>query len=367
MSEQTEIAQKQVGSPKDLTGLVRLFLEYCEIDRGHSPLTVSNYAHYLERFLFFCDQKQITKPSELTLELIHNYRLWLNRLTDTSPVSTQTLNLKQYISPTKALSKTTQNYHLIALRSFLKYLSKQDIASLAPERIELADTPDRQITFLEPDELVRLLEAPSGKGLIGGRDKAILFVLFSTGLRVAELTNLDRDQVNLKTDELTVIGKGGKARLVFLSEEARNTLASYLRKRKDRDPALFVRHGKKALAAGKVLAKTKPALPQQGDYALKVAGTAVSELRLTPRTIQRIVQKYAKAAGITKSVHPHTIRHSFATDLLGNGADIRSVQQLLGHSSITTTQIYTHVTNKQLRDIHRKFHGKAETIEDSQP
>lgn len=333
-----------------LTTLVRKFLEYCEIDRGHSPLTISNYQHYLDRFLQFCQQKNISSPGAFSQDLIHEYRLWLNRLSD-SPAAPE------------GLSKTTQNYHLIALRSFLRYLSKQDIESLAPEKIELADTPDRTITFLEPDELDRLLSAPVPTKLLGSRDAAILMVLFSTGLRVAELTGLNRDQVNLKTDELTVVGKGGKARLVFLSEMARDALANYLKRRKDRDPALFVRHGKRAVAAtsaqksGGRRATLSPV--EVGDYRVKVSGQAVSELRLTPRTIQRIVKQYAKKAGITKDIHPHTIRHSFATDLLGNGADIRSVQQLLGHSSITTTQIYTHVTNKQLRDVHRKFHGTS--------
>ncbi len=341
----------------NLSQWVRGFLEYCEVDRGHSPLTVSNYAHYLERFLLFCDKQNVKQPAELTQEVIHNYRLWLNRLGDspTSPVSA----LKQYISPSKALSKSTQNYHLIALRSFLKYLSRQDVPCLAPEKIELADTPDREISFLEPDELIRLLQAPVPTKLLGARDAAILHLLFSTGLRVAELTALNRDQVNLKTDELTVIGKGGKARLVFISETARQAVANYLKRRKDRDPALFVRHGKRAIAATRAALK-KDGPKQPGDYRLKVDGQAVSELRLTPRTIQRVVKYYAKKAGITKDVHPHTLRHSFATDLLGNGADIRSVQQLLGHSSITTTQIYTHVTNRQLREVHKKFHGTVE-------
>ncbi len=293
-------------------------------------MTVSNYAHYLARFQQFCalGSPKVEGPADLTQEVIHNYRLWLNRLGDSST------------SASKALSKSTQNYHLIALRSFLKYLSKQDVASLAPEKIELADTPDREISWLEPDELDRLLAAPTVTKLSGARDSAILHLLFSTGLRVAELTSLNRDQVNLKTDELSVIGKGGKARLVFISESARQALANYLKRRKDRDPALFIRHGR-------LLANVKE---------------AQTDRRLTPRTIQRVVKQNAKKAGITKNVHPHTIRHSFATDLLGNGADIRSVQQLLGHASITTTQIYTHVTNNQLRDIHKKFHGRAESI-----
>lgn len=353
-------------STQTLTGWVRRFLEYCEIDRGHSPLTVQNYSHYLHRFLEFCSLQKITQPGELSLEVIHNYRLWLNRLSPTNgsslfPSSSADSPTRSgsNASPTKALSRTTQNYHLIALRSFLKYLSKQDVPTLAPEKIELADTPDREITFLELEELVRLLATPNPTKLLGARDAAILCLLFSTGLRVAELTSLDRDQVNLKSDELTVIGKGGKARLVFISEEAREALANYLKRRKDRDPALFIRHGKRAVAATRAMKRAERGSIESGDYQVKVDGRKESELRLTPRTIQRIVKTYALKAGITKDVHPHTLRHSFATDLLGNGADIRSVQQLLGHSSITTTQMYTHVTNKQLREIHKKYHGKS--------
>lgn len=361
--------QPPKNTTKNLAQWVNSFLEYCEIDRGHSALTVSNYNHYLTRFLLFCEKNNLRSPGELSQEVIHNYRLWLNRAADwrsDSPTAGVIgSNPKKYISSPKALSKATQNYHLIALRSFLRYLTKQDVDSLAPEKIELADTPDREITFLEPDELERLLMAPETNKLMGARDSAILRVLYSTGLRVAELTGLNREQVNLRTDELTVIGKGGKARLVFLSETARNALANYLKRRKDRDPALFVRHGKRAVAATRAKSPknrekiSKPSPLEAGDYRLNVDGQAVSELRLTPRTIQRIVKYNAKTAGVTKKVHPHMIRHSFATDLLGNGADIRSVQQLLGHSSITTTQIYTHVTNRQLRDVHRKFHEKS--------
>ncbi len=343
------------GPTKPLSQWVRLFLEYCEVDRGHSPLTVSNYAHYLERFLQFCDSRQISNPEKITQEGIHDYRLWLNRLPNP--------NLSTSVSPFDTLSKSTQNYHLIALRSFLKFLAKRDVTTLSPERIELADTPDREISYLEPEELVRLVEAPKATTLIGARDAALLATLFSTGLRVAELTNLDRDQLNLKTEELTVIGKGGKARLVFISDHANAALANYLKRRRDKDPALFIRHGKKAVSAAfapRIGHKGAKNGASEGDYPVKISGDAVSQLRLTPRSIQRIVKKYAKAAGITKDIHPHTLRHSFATDLLSNGADIRSVQQLLGHSSITTTQIYTHVTNKQLLDVHKKFHSASQ-------
>lgn len=345
---ETENSKTQMpnSKKKSLSDYVRDFLEYCEIDRGHSPLTVTNYAHYLERFLNFCEQKNIKDPQGIDQEVIHSYRLWLNRITD-SPAS-DTGSKKRYILPSKALSKTTQNYHLIALRSFLRFLLRRDIPSLAPERIDLADTPDREIEFLSEDELRKVFEiaAKRAKTLLGARDYAILTTLFSTGLRVAELTALLREQVNLKSDELSVIGKGGKARLVFISPLARDALANYLRRRRDKDPALFVRHGKA------VVAKATPS-----NLAVKTNTKPTSLLRLTPRTIQRIIKSLAKRAGISKDVHPHTLRHSFATDLLGNGADIRSVQQLLGHSSITTTQLYTHVTNKQLREIHKKYHS----------
>ena len=356
------ISTPRSGPSKSIEEHVQSFLEYCEIDRGHSPLTISNYAHYLARFIEFCETKNISDVVKITQDLVHEFRLWLNRLPNPN-LSTDISN----ISPSKGLSRTTQNYHLIALRSFLKYLARQDVSSLPAERIELADTPDREITFLEPEELVRLVESPKPTNLIGARDAAMLSTLFSTGLRVAELTGLNRDQLNLKTEELTVIGKGGKARLVFISDHAKAALANYLKRRRDKDPALFVRHGKKAVSAKIAPRANQKESIDEADYQLKVNSEAVSQLRLTPRSVQRIVKKYAQSAGITKDIHPHTLRHSFATDLLSNGADIRSVQQLLGHSSITTTQIYTHVTNKQLRDIHKKFHAKTDIPAEQTP
>lgn len=313
-----------------LSSLVTDFLEHLEIEKNRSQKTIQNYAFYLGRFVQWCGDKP---PDKISGDAIRQYRLWLNRLVDVHGES---------------LKKNTQNYHLIALRSFLKYLSKRDIKSLAPEKIELMKMPDREVTFLEGSDLDRLLEAPLlvftddtvAHVLMKYRDKAILELLFSSGLRVSELANLKRDQINLKKDEFTVIGKGRKSRVVFLSEQARYWLKKYLDARKDMNVYLFVSHDKKSkkMVKGKRIAE--------------------EEQSLTTRSIQRTVQKHAKAAGITKAVTPHTLRHSYATDLLQNGADIRSVQTMLGHSSITTTQIYTHITDRELRNIHKKFHGR---------
>ncbi len=305
------------------------FLEYLEIERNRSQKTIQNYHFYLSRFIeWFGDKK---KPGSITAEDVRKYRLWLNRLIDVHG---------------EPLKKNTQNYHLIALRSFLKYLAKRDINTLAPEKIELMKMPDRQVEFLDISDLERLLQAPeriakmhatkpSTKTLIALRDKAILELFFSTGLRVSELVKLSKEDINLKRDEFSIRGKGGKTRVVFVSEQARHWIKRYLAARKDMNPHLFVSHDKRT---GKA--------ESQDDQPI------------TPRSAQRIVKKWSKVAGITKPVTPHTLRHSYATDLLQNGADIRSVQSMLGHSSITTTQIYTHITDKELRNIHKKFHGK---------
>lgn len=292
------------------------FLEYLEIERNRSQKTVENYHHYLKRFFAWA---KISQPQEITAELVRNYRINLNRKVDDKG---------------KGLKKITQNYHAIAIRSFLKYLAKRDIKSLAAEKIEIGKNPSHEIEFLDSGELDRLLEAASGQDIKSLRDRSILELLFSAGLRVSELISINRDQINLARQEFSVKGKGDKIRIVFISNTAKEALEKYLNKRMDIDPALFVRFSKKK--------KTE----------------AEKNKRLTPRSIQRIVKYYAAKAGIVKDVHPHTLRHSFATDLLANGADIRSVQTMLGHSSITTTQIYTHITNQQLKEIHKKFHGK---------
>lgn len=293
------------------------FLEYLEAERGLSSLTIRNYDFYLSRFAEFAANKKIKQVGQIDKDLIHQFRLYLSRLTDTDG---------------EVLKKNTQNYHLIALRGFLKYLVKNDIKSLEPEKIELAKQEPRQVSFLEGVELDRILEAPLkdiGDEMIKLRDKAILELFFSTGLRVSELAKLKIEQINLNKEEFTVRGKGKKVRVVFLSDRAKQHLKQYLDKRFDVNPYIFINF----------------------DRARKTVDEPI-----TPRSIERIVVKYAKLAGITKPVTPHTLRHSYATDLLINGADIRSVQSMLGHASITTTQVYTHITDKQLREVHHKFH-----------
>ncbi len=308
--------------PKTKSGLEKLqieFLEYLEIEKNRSGLTIRNYNLYLSRFINFAEKKSVTKASQIDLDLVRNFRLFLNRQKDQTG---------------KPLKLVTQNYHIIALRSFLKYLAKRDIKTLAAEKLELPKTPSRQIEFLESDDLQKLLNAPNKekKEILRLRDLSLLELLFSTGLRVAEATNLKRSQVNLKKDEFPVRGKGDKLRIVFLSERARDALRKYLLARGDNSPALFARHNHKL-----ALDNTSP---------------------LTPRSIQRLIKKYARLAGVSTNITPHTLRHTMATDLLQAGADLRSVQEILGHSSITTTQIYTHITNRRLKEIHHKYHGR---------
>jgi len=306
--------------------LVGDFMTYLEVERNRSERTVRNYDFYLRRFF---DWAKGVAPEKITLDLVRQYRIWLNRWHDERG---------------KQMKKNTQNYHLIALRSFLKYSSKRDIETLAPEKIELARMPERSVEFLDGHELERLLKAPistavgheiepKNLSLIQLRDKAILEMLFSTGLRVSELAGLKRDSINLKEEEFTVRGKGDKPRVVFLSNQSRYWVREYLNRRGDVEPHLLVSHDR------------------AGSGRDTVSG-------LTPRSIQRLVEHYARAAGITKRITPHTLRHTFATDLLKNGADIRSVQTMLGHSSITTTQIYTHITDEHLRSVYDKFHGR---------
>ncbi len=303
----------------NLPKLLTDFLEYLEIEKNVSPLTVKNYDFYLRRFLTWGKLKE---PQDITTEKVRQYRLFLNRL------------ISQSKQPLKA---STRNYHLIALRAFLKYMAKRDVTSLSSEKVELAKQQERQVSFMEGSDLERFLEAPlkiKTQDIVQIRDKAILELLFSTGLRVSELANLKKDQVNLEKDEFTVRGKGSKLRVVFVSNTARHWIGEYLKARSDDEEWMFLRH----------------------DRAIK--RSAENFKPLTPRSIQRIVQYYAKAAGITKRITPHTLRHSYATDLLMNGADIRSVQSMLGHASITTTQIYTHVTNQQLREVYKAFHNR---------
>lgn len=298
---------------ENLALLKTQFLEYLEIEKGRSVKTVENYDRYLTRYLAF---SKVTSPAKLTEQSVREFRIHLNRQPGTSG----------------SMKHKTQNYYMISLRAFLKFLRKRGIESLNPERIELAKVGARDLDLITSNELERLMSGPKGSSLSDLRDKAILELFFSTGLRVSELCGLNRD-LDLSRDEFSVRGKGEKVRVVFLSPAAKKAIKEYLDKRGDIEDALFIQMGKNAKNA--------------------------KELRLTPRSIERLVKKYATKAGITRKVTPHVIRHSFATDLLQNGADLRSVQALLGHSNITTTQVYTHVTDKHLAEVHKKFHGQS--------
>ena len=300
------------------------FLEYLEIEQNRSQRTIANYDHYLTRLVDFAGE---IKVSDIDPELIRKWRLWLNRLgTNTSD----------------ELQKTTQNYHLIALRSFLKYCAKRDISALPPDKIELAHVDRKQVSFLTTEEVERLFGQPKIDTPSGLRDRAILELLFSSGLRVSELVGLDRGHINLKHREFTVRGKGQKDRPVFISPSATEWIQKYLEHRTDNVNPLFIRYS--------------------GSKQVDLSG---NYHRLTVRSVQRMVARYALLAGITKQVSPHTLRHSFATDLLMNGSDLRSVQALLGHSNIATTQIYTHVTDPHLKAVHERFHRKESGQPDS--
>ena len=294
---------------------VSQFLEYLELEQNRSQKTIENYSHYLTRLSDFAGE---IKLKDIDEQLIRKWRLWLNRLgTNTSD----------------ELSKTTQNYHLIALRSFLRFCARRSISALAPDKIELARTKRPQVTFLNLEEIERLFTQPDITKLTGLRDRAILELLFSSGLRVSELVGLDRDHINLKRREFMVRGKGQKDRPIFISAEAADWIQRYIDKRQDNTKPLFIRYS--------------------GSKKVDLSG---NYHRLTARSVQRMVARYALAAGITKHVSPHTMRHSMATDLLMNGADLRSVQAMLGHSNIATTQIYTHVTDPHLKKVHEQFH-----------
>ncbi|OGE42824.1 hypothetical protein A3B45_01120 [Candidatus Daviesbacteria bacterium RIFCSPLOWO2_01_FULL_39_12] len=307
----------------NLAELITDFLEYLELERNTSQLTIKNYDHYLKRFLDFtrlAKRAGDIKPEEIDLNLIRKYRLFLSRYSDPKT--------------NKGLKRVTQNYFMIALRAFLRYLARIDIKTLSAEKVELGETDSRPLKVLDDNYLKSLLEAPDTSKKDGIRDRTILETLFSTGLRVSELASLNRDTINLTRREFGIVGKGGKERVVFLSDSAVEWLDRYLTARKDTFKPLFIRF------QGKVD-------PTNGGEAM----------RLTSRSIERIVEKYVKKLGLPVKATPHTLRHSFATDLLLNGADIRSVQEMLGHSNISTTQIYTHVTNAHLKDVHKAFHS----------
>ena len=305
----------------DLPTLVDEFLEYLEVEKNLSPLTIRDYRHYLNNFVSWQkNNSPVSSPKDMTVELVRKYRVYLahfNSLNGNLP-----------------LKKVTQNYYVIALRSFLKYLIRKDIPVVSPDKIELPKTESRSLKFLDREQLERLLASPDISKEQGMRDKTLMEVLFSTGLRVSELCKLNRDQINLERKEFGVIGKGGRARVVFLSDRATIWLERYLAKRIDQSKALFIR------------------------YAGNQEPTEnMEKLRLTTRSVQRIIEKYVRKARLPVKATPHVLRHSFATDLLMNGADLRSVQELLGHKNVATTQIYTHVTNAQLHDVHKAFHS----------
>jgi site-specific recombinase XerD len=305
-----------------LEPLVDDFLEHLEVEKGRSPLTIREYRHYLNRFLeWLKTNTKTTEPGDITSELIRRYRLYLAHLSN--PDGT-------------LLKRVTQSYHIIALRAFLRYLVVQrNISTLSPDKIELPKQSPRSVSFLTSEQLERLLNSPKISDEAGLRDRAILETLFSTGLRVSELIRLNRDQIDLERKEFGVRGKGDKLRVVFLSDTAADWLGRYLQTRKDSFKPLFIR------------------------YSGRIDSTKDGEkMRLTARSVQDIVNKYAKRCGLPIEVTPHTLRHSFATDLLIGGADLRSVQEMLGHESIRTTQVYTHVTNKHLKEVHQAFHSR---------
>ena len=304
--------------------LIQDFLEHIEIEKGRSLNTVRNYELYLNRFYEICseDLDHELKPGEINEEMLRKFRLKLNRLEDEKH---------------NRLTPQTQAYYLIALRGFLKYLARREIKSLDPSLVDLPRTHRPQVTFLHYDEVQAMLDEIDLNTETGLRDRAIIELLFSGGLRVSELCNLNRDDINLERKEFVVRGKGSKDRPIFIDDSAASRVKDYLAVRHDSLPALFLNNS-----------RNQGTTDTKGDYR-----------RLTPRSIERIIEKYTKAAGITKHVTPHTLRHSFATDLLMNGADLRSVQSLLGHSNISTTQIYTHITDTHLKDVHKKYHSET--------
>lgn len=306
---------------KDLQTLERRFLEHLEIEKNCSKLTIRNYEHYLNVLInFLISNKRIEKPTidDITADTVRDFRLFLSRQAGTKG----------------EMKLVTQGYYVISLRSFLKWLIKNDMEVLQPEKLDVPKVKDHSLKFLDESQMQRLLNQPLNSSKNGLRDRSILELLFSTGLRVSELVSLDREQVNLNTCEFGVIGKGGRSRVVFISKEAAEWVDKYLKSRMDKYKPMFIR-----------------------DLRPKEIGLADEEVRLTARSVQRLVKKYVRQANLPVAATPHTLRHSMATDLLRNGADLRSVQELLGHKNIATTQIYTHVTDARLREVHEKFHS----------
>ena len=304
------------GNLTQIAKKVDEFLDYLSVEKGCSPLTIRNYRHYLSRFNeWLITNHKHTDLKSINQDIVHDFRLFLAKL---------------------GLGRKTQGYHAIALRSFLKWLIRNDYQVMAPDKIDLPKVPERQVKFLNGEQIDRLLNAPTLSNIQGIRDKAILEVLFSTGLRVSELTNLNVEKIDFERREFGITGKGGRARVVFLSSRASEYLKKYLNERKDHFKPLFIRHK----------GSMDPTTPDE-------------KMRLTPRSVERLLKKYVRKVKLPIEATPHTIRHSYATDLLVAGADIRSVQEMLGHKNISTTQIYTHVTNKQLHEIHEQFHGRG--------
>ena len=306
----------------ELERKVNEYLEYLEVEKGSSPLTIRNYRHYLKRFLYWLEKEGIRRTLEdINPEVVRQYRVNLSRITD---------------GKGGTLSRRTQGYHAIALRSLLRWLIRNDYKVMSPDKIDLPKVAERQVKFLTGEQTDRLLNAPSLSTIQGKRNKAILELLFSTGLRVSELVKLDRDKIDFSRREFGIVGKGGRARVVFLSARAAEWVKKYLNARTDNYTPLFIRHK----------GKMDPSTPGE-------------KMRLTVRSVQRMIKKYARRIKLPVDATPHVLRHSFATDLLIAGADLRSVQEMLGHKNIQTTQIYTHVTHKHLRDVHSAFHGKG--------
>ena len=299
------------GKITEIAKKIDEFLDYLSVEKGCSPLTIRNYKHYLSRLNeWLITNHKHTDLKSINQDIVHDFRLYLSKL---------------------GLGRKTQGYHAIALRSFLKWLIRNDYQVMAPDKIDLPKIPERQVKFLNGEQIDRLLNAPTMSDIQGIRDKAILEVLFSTGLRVSELTGLNREKIDFDRREFGITGKGGRARVVFLSSRSCEYLKRYLDERKDQHKPLFIRH----------------------------KGKESENMRLTPRSVERLLKKYVRKVKLPVEATPHTIRHSYATDLLIAGADIRSVQEMLGHKNISTTQIYTHVTNKQLHEIHETFHGRG--------
>ncbi len=304
----------------DLATGIRRFLEHLEVEKNCSKLTIRNYQHYLEVLLTYIEKQNQMNPqvSDINQETIRSFRLYLSRQAGIDG----------------EMKIVTQGYYVIALRSFLKWLIKNDYEVMQPEKIDVPKNKDHSLKFLNGEQIERLLNQPILSTKVGIRDRAILELLFSTGLRVSELTRLNRDQIDLKTREFGVIGKGGKARVVYISKRAVIYIDKYLKTRSDKDRPLFIRYGGK-----------KEIINEE------------EKMRLSPRSIERMVKHYVRLAKLPVDATPHTLRHSMATDLIRSGADIRSVQEMLGHKNIATTQIYTHVTDARLREIHEKFHS----------